>query len=72
MTKVQQLSIRELVEQSRTRKSKKIMEKGVPILLFIAAFISVITTLGILFTLLFETFEFFQRIPVVDFLFGTT
>ena len=72
MVKVQQISVRALVEQSRTKKSKKIMEKGVPIILFIAAFISVMTTLGILFTLLYETFEFFRRIPVVDFLFGTT
>lgn len=72
MAKVEQLSVRELVEQARTKKSKKIMEKSVPVLLFIAAFISVITTLGILFTLLYETFEFFRRIPIVDFLFGTT
>lgn len=72
MGKVEQLSVRELVEQARTKKTKKIMEKSVPIFLFIAASISVITTLGILFTLLYETFEFFRRIPVVDFLFGTT
>ena len=72
MAKVEQLSVRELVEQSRTKKTKKIMEKGVPIFLFIAAFISVLTTIGIVFTLVYETFEFFRRIPVVDFIFGTT
>ena len=72
MAKVEQLSVRELVEQARTKKSKKVLEKGVPVILFIAAFISVITTLGILFTLLFETFEFFRRIPIFDFIFGTT
>ena len=71
MGKVEQLSVREIIEQSRTKRLKKIMEKIIPILLFTAAFISVITTLGILLTLLFETFEFFRRIPVVDFLFGT-
>lgn len=72
MGKVEQLSVRELVEKSRAKTSKKIIEKMIPIILFIAAFISVITTMGILLTLLYETFEFFRRIPVVDFLFGAT
>lgn len=42
-----------------------------PILLLLAALISVVTTLGIVFTLIFETFEFFRRVSIVEFLFGT-
>lgn len=42
-----------------------------PILLLLATLISVVTTLGIVFTLIFETFEFFRRVSIVEFLFGT-
>lgn len=64
-------NVQELVAKSRNRKGKKLMEKLVPVGLFSAAFLSVLTTFGIVFTLIFETFEFFQRIPLTDFLFGT-
>lgn len=64
-------NVQELVAKSRNRKGKKLMEKLVPMGLFSAAFLSVLTTFGIVFTLIFETFEFFQRIPLTDFLFGT-
>ena len=33
--------------------------------------VSVFTTIGIVFTLIFETFEFFQRVSITDYLFGT-
>ena len=39
-----------------------------PILLLIIALISVLTTVGIVITLLAETIEFFKRVPIVDFL----
>ena len=71
MDKVQQVSVRELIEQKRTKKFKRIVEKGVPVIVFLAAVISVLTTVGIIFTLLFETFEFFKRVSIVQFL-GTT
>lgn len=64
-------NVQELVAKSRNRKGKKFLEKLVPIGLFSAAFLSVLTTFGIVFTLIFETFEFFQRISITDFLFGT-
>lgn len=64
-------SIQQLIAKSRNKKGKKFTEKLMPILLVIAALISVVTTLGIIFTLIFETFEFFQRVSIVDFLFGT-
>ena len=64
-------SIQDMIAKSRNRKGKKIIEKLMPALLFIAAFISVLTTIGIVFTLIFETFEFFQRVSITDYLFGT-
>lgn len=49
-----------------------IMNKLMPILLFLCAIVSVLTTVGIVITLATETFHFFKTIPVFDFLFGTT
>ncbi|MFC4779630.1 phosphate ABC transporter permease subunit PstC [Paenibacillus sp. GCM10023252] len=47
------------------------MNKVMPILLFLCASISVLTTIGIVITLVTETYHFFEKIPVLDFLFGT-
>jgi phosphate transport system permease protein len=40
-------------------------------LLVAASLIAILTTLGILLSLMFESLRFFQQIPVPDFLFGT-
>lgn len=64
-------SIQSMIAASRNKKSKKIIEKLVPIALFLAAALSVLTTFGIVFTLIFETFEFFSRISITDYIFGT-
>ncbi|WP_274307394.1 phosphate ABC transporter permease subunit PstC [Solibacillus daqui] len=63
-------SVQHLIEQARNRKGKKFIEKCVPVLLFLAATISVLTTFGIVFTLIFETIEFFTRVSITDYLFG--
>ncbi|MFB9221126.1 phosphate ABC transporter permease subunit PstC [Kurthia sibirica] len=42
-----------------------------PKLLFITALVSVLATVGIVFTLIFETVEFFRRVPFIDYIFGT-
>ncbi|WP_336976958.1 phosphate ABC transporter permease subunit PstC [Brevundimonas nasdae] len=39
--------------------------------LFVCSAIAVLTTLGIIASLAFDSFRFFQRVPVLDFLFGT-
>ncbi|ASE40444.1 phosphate ABC transporter permease subunit PstC [Brevundimonas vesicularis] len=39
--------------------------------LFICSAIAVLTTLGIIASLAFDSFRFFQKVPVLDFLFGT-
>jgi phosphate transport system permease protein len=41
-------------------------------LLFICAAVSILTTIGIIAVLIFETIEFFREIPIFDFLLGTT
>lgn len=71
MQKQVETSVQALIAKSREKKSKKIIEKTVPKLLLIAATISILTTFGIVFTLIFETFEFFQRVPFTDYIFGT-
>lgn len=64
-------SVQELIAQSRNKKGKKILEKAMPIILLMTALVSILTTIGIVFTLIFETFEFFQRVSITDYLFGT-
>ena len=39
--------------------------------MFITALVSVLATIGIVFTLIFETFEFFRRVPFFDYILGT-
>lgn len=65
------LSVQELIAKSNNKKQKKIMEKIVPIILLLIASVSVLTTLGIVFTLIVETGIFFSRVQITDFLFGT-
>jgi phosphate transport system permease protein len=46
-------------------------ERAIEALLFLAAALGVLTTLGIVFVLAFQTIEFFQLVSIVDFLTGT-
>lgn len=70
--KDQSVTIREMIEKNkRTRSFSRIKEKMIPIMLFIIALISILTTVGILFTLIFEAIEFFKRVPLLDFFTGT-
>ncbi len=65
-------SVRFLIEQKRSSRSvKNTFEKCIPTLLFLIASVSVLTTIGIVFTLLSETIEFFKRVPIADFFTGT-
>jgi len=52
--------------RARTR-----VERIVMLVLLLASLIAVITTIGIVASLLFETIRFFQIVPITDFLFGT-
>ena len=65
-------NVRELIKKNKQSfSSTAIIEKIMPILLLIIALISILTTVGIVITLLAETIEFFKRIPIVEFFTGT-
>lgn len=64
-----QTKYKEIYEFKNKRVS--IMNKLMPVLLFLCASVSVLTTIGIVFTLITETYQFFKEIPILDFLFGT-
>ncbi|QFF99445.1 phosphate ABC transporter permease subunit PstC [Psychrobacillus glaciei] len=64
-------SVQELIAKSSNKKHKKMIEKIIPIILLLIASVSVLTTFGIVFTLIVETGIFFSRVRITDFLFGT-
>ncbi len=45
-------------------------ERSVTALMVFASTVAILTTIGIVASLLYEAFQFFQRVPVTDFLFG--
>ncbi len=66
------VNVREMIEEKKSKRSiTNVLEKVMPKVLLAIATISVLTTVGIIFTLLSETVEFFSRIPFVDFFTGT-
>jgi phosphate transport system permease protein len=56
---------------NRTPTARSRFESGIKIALMAAAALSVVTTLLIVGSLLFESIEFFGEVPIADFLFGT-
>lgn len=62
---------KDLIKKSENRPvSHPFIEKLVPIVLFVFAFVSVITSIGIVLTLLIDGIEFFRRVPLSE-VFGT-
>jgi phosphate transport system permease protein len=59
------------VDLTRAPSVRSRFEGAIRIGLFAAAALSVVTTLAIVGSLLFETIKFFREVPVSDFLFGT-
>jgi phosphate transport system permease protein len=59
------------VNLTRTPSARSRFEGAIRIALFAAAALSVVTTVAIVGSLLFETIHFLQRVPIGDFLFGT-
>jgi phosphate transport system permease protein len=51
-------------------RARNVVERWVTIALWLAAAISVATTAGIVFSVLFESIRFFQKVPITEFLFG--
>ncbi len=51
-------------------RARNHVERVVKIVLFAAACVAVLTTVGILFSVLFETIRFFEKVSPLEFLFG--
>lgn len=69
---IEKQSVREMIIEKRNEKSVfQAVEKIVPFFLLLCAVISVLTTFGIVFTLLRETFTFFGDVSFIDFYTGT-
>lgn len=69
----QEPSTRELIEARRKKKTVgDRVERMIPSILFVITSLSVLTTIGIVITLFSETFEFFKRVPIFEFLTTTT
>ncbi|MCA0986046.1 phosphate ABC transporter permease subunit PstC [Guptibacillus algicola] len=62
-------SIRQMIKDKKEKQKTRLnfMEKLVPGLLLLCAILSVLTTLGIVFTLIVETFTFFNRVSIIEF-----
>ncbi|MGX9354256.1 phosphate ABC transporter permease subunit PstC [Roseobacteraceae bacterium S113] len=52
-------------------RARNLVEQGIMAILIFAASIAILTTIGILFSLIFNTIEFFRLYPAADFFFGT-
>ena len=52
-------------------RSRNVSERIIGALLFACGALSILTTLGIIAVLIFETAEFFRSVPITDFLTGT-
>lgn len=64
--------VREQIEKNhQTFSMKNLWEKFIPKMLFFIAAVSVITTIGIILTLLTETIQFFREVSFVKFFTGT-
>ncbi len=56
----------------RESRARHLRERAIKIVLAACAYVSVLTTFGIVFVLLFETITFFREVSIVEFLTSTT
>ncbi|WP_280769755.1 phosphate ABC transporter permease subunit PstC [Salipaludibacillus daqingensis] len=61
------INIRNMIEGSRKKSKLAMFEKTIPYLLFFAAFLSVLTTIGIMVTLTVESILFFRNVSFREF-----
>ncbi|MBL4614343.1 MAG: hypothetical protein JKY27_05660, partial [Magnetovibrio sp.] len=54
-----------------SRRAKQAMEKVIKGILIASSTVAILSTVGIIASLLFESLRFFGEIPLTDFLFGT-
>jgi len=55
----------------RVKRRRRVKEKAIELLLFAAAFVSVLVTVGIVYVLVSESVEFFRHVPLWQFLTDT-
>ena len=55
---------------TRDYRARNVVEKGILLVLIAAASIAILTTVGIVLSLIFNTYEFFKLYPMSDFFFG--
>lgn len=66
------INVQELIrKEQKGRQFKNIIEKCMPVFLFFITAISILTTIGIVYTLLSETVIFFSIVSLKDFFTGT-
>ncbi|RLL42732.1 phosphate ABC transporter permease subunit PstC [Oceanobacillus piezotolerans] len=66
------VNVSEMIAQNKKKKNlSNFTEKSVPVILFLLASITVLTTIGILYTLITEAIHFFMEVPIWDFFTGT-
>ncbi|WP_120635455.1 phosphate ABC transporter permease subunit PstC [Ruegeria sp. EL01] len=53
-------------------RARNVVEQGIRVLLLAAASIAILTTVGIVLSLVFNTWEFFKLYPATDYFFGLT
>ncbi|SHN11713.1 phosphate ABC transporter permease subunit PstC [Gracilibacillus kekensis] len=65
-------NVSELIAKNKEKKSlNNYFEKSIPGILFLLASITVLTTIGILYTLVSQAVQFFMEVPILDFFTGT-
>jgi phosphate transport system permease protein len=61
------VNVSEIIRKNMNNGRRRYIEKGVPVALFLTAFISILTTVGIVFTLLFDAINFFKVVSLKEF-----
>jgi phosphate transport system permease protein len=56
---------------SPSYRARHVVERTIMGVLIAASVVAIVTTLGIVLSLIFESVRFFEKVPVLDFLFGT-
>jgi phosphate transport system permease protein len=51
-------------------RARNLVERSISVLMIVASSIAILTTIGIVLSLLFEALRFFSQVPLTDFLFG--
>jgi phosphate transport system permease protein len=51
-------------------RARHVVERTIRVLLILCSAVAIVTTLGIVLSLLFESLRFFQKVPFLNFLFG--